>query len=348
MQITATMRGLAQQIEHSAAASSGALDAALAAGRLPGTRSAAELDRLEHLVSTGTAIDATRRSIGTNGANGFRTAVNLHTVDGGAIDVVEKSTAHEGAQEQFGWLVARALGIDHRVALVARAADGTARIEHLPDTHGWTTLFEAGVRDVASLDQALANCIRRESPHLTEPEVTRTARIERQLLQVFDYVIANDDRNLGNARARLSDPALKFIDHGNAGTGQHGRDDVLVPGLRSALQGTGGTTKLDADVVGYLRRRVTTDALRSAHDRAFDPKLLQGTQSRATGNAASASFRDGTVARFQHALGGEFHYGSPGSSLAPPLQAVDERPMRGGMAQARFGAHGVGGFGGMS
>lgn len=345
MQITPAVRALAPAIEHAAPRAAHSLDAALAAGRLPGSRPAATLDAIEHAMATGTPIDSTRRVIGS-GMNHDRSAVLLRTLDGGNVDVVEKPTTAQGAQEHFGWLLAREFGIDHRVAATARSADGTARIEHLATSDGWMSLNDGFVRTERDIERVLAKAIRAEAPHLDAADVDRTARIERQLLQVFDYVLANSDRNLGNGRVHQQPYALKMFDHGHAGAGQHERTNVLVPGLRSDLMGRGGRTTIDADTREYLRTRVDPDALAAAHRTAFtgaNRPASGGEFARLNNFAALDSYRDGVVARFHHAVSsGELRYGTPGTSLVPPLQAVDEPVFRNALAQARFGAGGFG------
>lgn len=323
----------------------GAVRDALAAGKLVGSRSDTELDSIERLLATGTPDPSTRRPIG-NGMNDVRYATVLRGPDGTSIDAVSKPESAQGTQEAFSWQLARSMGIDHRVVPAARDSDGTAHIAFVPGV----SLFEGKVRDARSMEIALTQSHLASDAPLPAAEAAQAARIESQLMQVFDYVLANSDRHGGNGIVDARS-GVTLIDQGHVGRGQAGRPDVLVPGMRSTYLGsTREPVRIDPEVIDFLARRLDETTLRGIHQDSFRgarPVSTQGEHGRFNSFAASSTFIDGAVARLRHVIdAGEFQFGDPGETMVAPLRAVDDPPMGAGLRGVRNGIHqGHGGFG---
>lgn len=248
----------------------GAVADALTAGRLLRTSGDETLDAMEQVLRTG-AIDRTNAVPVGAGINGELHRVQITSADGArSVWAVEKPAAGQAAQEEFAWKLARAMGIDHYVPAVARRADGMARIQFREGTN----LSVNRITDAATLEHALADSYLRDTTlKLTSQEAAQAARIDRQLLQTFDYLLANNDRHLGNALYDAKTGALSLIDHGHSGRGalSMNRGTQLEPSLR-ALQVApgGGVNQLDPAVVQYLRQRLDDSTIRSLHDGVYE------------------------------------------------------------------------------
>jgi hypothetical protein len=325
---------------------------ALAAGRLLRTRDDAAVARLERVLREGTVDEASRRPIG-EGVNGL-----LHQVAIGdpadpaaaATWAVEKPAGAQAAQEEFGWRLARAMGIDHLFPAVARRADGAARIEVRPGTG----LSQAGVTDVPALDRELTRSYLADARlGLTPDEAAHAARIDRQLLQAFDYLLANNDRRTSNGLVDAV-AGVTFIDAGHAGRGTMAQNGgtVLEPALYLFQAGPkGGRVDLDPEVVAYLRGRLTPDALRTMHADVFHAPGIAGPEARTIGerfigHVSSDAYVDGMVARLDHigATGGYTHrpYAGDNAGELPPLMDDRLRNARGfGNVRAAMHAGGM-------
>lgn len=293
----------------------GAVRDALAAGRLVRTGAPEVLDHTEHVLRSG-PIDVSARTPVGGGINGmlFRVGIADDTVAGAPkLQAVEKSASAQAAQEELGWKLARTLGIDHIVPPVARRADGVARIEF----RSGDSLSKAGIQTTQDLDEALtASYLDDAALALSPTEAAQAARIDRQLLQTFDYLLANNDRHLGNALYDAARGQLSFIDSGHAGRGAvRNIGTALEPSLRGFQAGThGGRVQLDPAVVEYLRARVTPDDLRAVHASVFEQSGIAGPQFGSIGakfidEVRSPMFREDMVRRLQQVLdtGGYTH-----------------------------------------
>lgn len=324
----------------------GAVRDALDGGRLIGSRSAATLDSVERLLATGTPDASSNRAIGT-GMNDVRHAITLRGDDGASIDAVTKTLAEQGAQEHFGWAAARAFGIDHRVAPVGRAADGSARIAYVPGS----SLVAGGVHNARTMEIALAQSHLAADAPLSPAEAAQAARVESQLMRAFDYVLANSDRHGGNGIVDARS-GVTLIDQGHIGRGSAHAADRLVPGMRSDFLGaTDNTVELDDVTVDFLRRRLDGDGLRAIHAATLRgdnrPYPVTGEFGHFNTYVESNGFIDGAVARLEHLVEtGRFRHGDPNDRM----RALAPEPPPAGRRGARFAAQhdadfGGGGFG---
>jgi hypothetical protein len=312
---------------------------ALAEGRLLRTRDDAAVAHIESILREGPIDEQSRRPAGY-GMNGTIERVEIgDPVDPSAPATVaiEKPAGAQAAQEELGWRLARVIGIDHLFPAVARRADGTARIEF----RAGRGLSLAGVTDVASLERELQDhYLRDASLGLTKDEAAHAARIDRQLLQAFDYLLANNDRRTSNGLVDAVQ-GVTFIDAGHAGRGTLAQNGgtVLEPSLQLFQAGRdGGRVDLDPDVVAYLRGRVSPSDLRAIHADVFDAPGIAGPAPRSIGerfigHVASTGFRDGMVQRLDHLVttGGYTHrpYAGDAGGELPPLLEDRMRTARG-------------------
>jgi hypothetical protein len=332
---TAAHAGVIAHAEAPAAATPlrDAVSDALARGRLLHGRGDAQVARIERILGSGDVDEASRRPFG-DGMNGPLARVKVADPADPFAEptlVVEKPASAQAAQEELGWRLAKAMGIDHLVAAVVRRADGTARIEF----RSGVGLSQAGVIDIAALDKELARAYLHDaSLGLTAAEAAHAGRVERQLLQVFDYLLANNDRRPPNGLVDAVE-GVTFIDTGHAGRGalpQNG-GTTSRPALHMFQAGKdGGRVEIDAEVVAYLRSRLTSGSLADMHSAVFDAPGIAGPLPHTIGErfaiyARSPAFRDGMSTRLDHLFetGGYTHHGWKPDTAGelPPL--VDDR-----------------------
>ncbi len=322
----------------------GAVADALGAGRLLRTGTDEALDGLERMLRHG-RIDSSERRLVGSGMNGDLYRVRVHDPDVPAAPptwVVEKDAGAQAAQEEFGWRLARAMGIDHLVAAAIRREDGVARIVFRPGRGVTLT----GVTDVPRLEQALAKSYLDDATlGLDATQAAQAARIDRHLLQVFDYLIANNDRSGSNALYDSLTRLFTFFDSGHAGRGELAVNGgtTLEPVLQLFQAGTGGGhVDIDPTVVDYLRRRLTPERINRLHEQVFAAPGIAGPKTRSIGerfigHVSSDRYRAGIVARLEHltTTGGYDHrpYVGDLAGELPPL--VRDRPNARGVHNAR-------------
>ncbi|MCW2959862.1 MAG: hypothetical protein JWM90_249 [Thermoleophilia bacterium] len=221
---------------------------------------------------------------GVNGTLDTVTLVNRHTGD--RTKAVLKPITKGGAQELFGFEVARAMKIEHLVPAVGRRNDGTAAMEFRPGK-----LFSrAGIQDSSSLEDAFRQAHAVREPDATASVVARRAHVDRQLVQTFDYLIANGDRHSQNALFDATRGIVSLIDNGllDRMDPEDGVPEVNMDfqGSASAERGAYGVTtmKLDEEVVSILQH---TD--RTHLKRAFGQMLRDQAGAPSVGSFARAS-----------------------------------------------------------
>ncbi|MCW2959861.1 MAG: hypothetical protein JWM90_248 [Thermoleophilia bacterium] len=221
---------------------------------------------------------------GVNGKLDTVTLVNRHT--GARTKAVLKPISGGGAQELFGYEVARAMKVEHLVPAVGRRADGTAAMEFRPGR-----LFDqAGIRSSRSLEDAFQEAHSIRDAGAADAVIARRAHVDRQLVQTFDYLIANGDRHGHNALYDAKRGIVSLIDNGLLD--RYDPKDG-VPKVRMDFQGgaeavraaDGVTTmQLDDEVVSILQR---TD--RTHLKRAFGQMLRDQSGAPSVGSYARAT-----------------------------------------------------------
>lgn len=200
---------------------------------------------------------------GVNGAMPVVRTVDRHT--GTSVRAVFKSIAQGGAQERFAYELAAAVGMDHLFPRVGRRSDGTAAIELVTGQ----MFSDAGVTNANRLEKALRHSWKVQFPEMPSTEVTRRARIDRQLVQVFDFLVANGDRHGGNGMFDARTGRLTLIDHGllNRNGAMRGG---LVPSVRMAYMG--GEASVQRKKFTTMRVEPEIQALMKSADR---PRIEQ-------------------------------------------------------------------------
>lgn len=240
-----------------------ALRQTLEGGRLLRTGTPTELDSIERLLREGRVVRNTIGDMPDRGISGPLQCMVVEAGDGSkrTAQVLRKPPHAQPAQEDFGYQLARTLGIDHLFAKTGLRPDGSALTTIVPGVQA----RKAGVHDVRALEQTLARGYARTHPQLPARERTAAARIDRQLLQFYDYLVATADRHNRNVMVDAAQGSVHFIDLGRAGAGE--TFDRLRPALATFYQGAGRRIELDPVTVDVIRRRLDADALARLHVR---------------------------------------------------------------------------------
>ena len=234
--------------------------------------------RIEQVLARGTRDDARSSVLANDGFNGDLHLDEFTLAGQGTARAVMKLPHQQAAQEAFEYTLARELGAAHLFAPVALRGDGSAATAFVAGTE----FGKAGVRDVATLEGALRRGIAARSGAEEGAQlVQHTARVERQLLQYLDWLVANDDRHVRNGMiANDAATGVQYIDHGAAGVGDlaPGR---LRPFLRVDFQGDVGRT---GRWRGLEKTVLEPDAL--AAIRALDPDTIRRIHAETVGSVA--------------------------------------------------------------
>ncbi|MCW2959860.1 MAG: hypothetical protein JWM90_247 [Thermoleophilia bacterium] len=237
---------------------------------------------------------------GVNGALDTVNIVNRHT--GAHTKAVLKPISGGGAQELFGYEVARAMKIEHLVPAVGRRSDGTAAMEF----RSGKLFSQTGIHDSRSLEDAFQKSHAIRDPEAAEAVIARRAHVDRQLVQTFDYLIANGDRHGNNALFDSKRGIVSLIDNGlmdrydpKSGAPQVRMD--FQGGVTAEIGADFVTTmKLDEEVVSILQH---TD--RTHLKRAFGQMLRDQSGAKSVGSYARASkpeFLEQIMGRLDDAL----------------------------------------------
>jgi hypothetical protein len=212
---------------------------------------------------------------GINGALDVRTIVD-RSAGGHSVRAVLKPVHRGGAQELFAYEVARAMKVDHLVQAVGRRSDGTAAMEFRPGS-AWRSM---GVKDADSLERAFRHGLELRHPELSAGEIARRARVDRQLVQTLDVVLANGDRHGHNGLFDAKRGVVSLIDHGLIDRRPVSPVDGL-PSVRTYGGGVGakhGANGVTSITVGDEVRQLLATTDRAAITRAF--AQLQRDQAR--------------------------------------------------------------------
>jgi hypothetical protein len=319
----------------------GAVRDALAAGRLIRTGDPARLDALEHVLRTGTIDRSTAHVVG-GGVNGPRSRYAIDSGTPTPVSAVEKPVDAQAAQEELAWKLGRELGIDHLMPAVARRANGDALIEF----RAGTSLSAAGTKTVHDLDVALATSYLADAQlHLSPTEAAQAGRVDRQLLQFVDYLVANNDRHLTNGLEDITASGkVTFLDFGMMSRGALANGgSELRPTMRSFQGSTAAPhVDLDPDVVAYIRQRLTPGRIAELHTEVFEAAGIGRPSPGTLGEqlyvgAKGPSFRMGMQHRLDHVLktSGYDHAISQGDELLDPKEQVDNRAVARGLGAVR-------------
>ena len=181
---------------------------------------------------------AKRVSGGVNGTLPVVRATDRHT--NVSVRAVLKSVAAGGAQERFAYEFGAALGMDHLLPRVGRRSNGTAAIELVRGS----TFRTSGIRNAQTLEKALRHSWGVQFPDMSSPEVRRRARIDRQLIQLYDYLLANGDRHGSNGMFDARSGRLTLIDQGLINRYDPAQANGLFPRVRMDFQGGDGVQLL--------------------------------------------------------------------------------------------------------
>jgi hypothetical protein len=246
------------------------------------------------------------------GVTGSHPVVSVEKPGGEKVAAVRKNKDANALQEEFAADFIHAIGGHNIMPVVARDDEGAALMEYV----NGEVAHDAGVYDARSLKAQLTQAYAKEG--MSRDEAVKAAERDVNLMQVADYLLANDDRH--GANYMLNDKGkLQLIDNGLVGRG----DDKIYlsragakptrPRLRAVSQGGSYNTVNKGKVLPEIREAVgklsREDVLRMAGN-------LQGSKGsdaeiamlyRALSNAkeyrdyiASEAYVDAIWARIEH------------------------------------------------
>ncbi|HEY8708090.1 MAG TPA: hypothetical protein VIM34_08835, partial [Burkholderiaceae bacterium] len=261
---------------------------------------------IEQILTTGDL--KTAREVAMPGAqvgiNKVRHAYEVGTLDGMPVTGVLKEFGEQAPQEILAAHVAEALGISHLMPVIGARSNGSVLMQYAPGQ----LAAKVGAVDAASLEAALAKWY--TSGHgMTPGDAAARATLDRELVNVFDYVLANADRHTSNVMVDPKSGIVRLLDHGHVGWGQ-GNDGgtaelpVLGRAFMNSTEVAGGIrhTALSAATVAHLDK-IDPAALRTAHASIAKVQNVQRMAhvGRAWAAVQSPEFAGQMVARLERA-----------------------------------------------
>jgi hypothetical protein len=160
--------------------------------------------------------------------------------------------------EQFANDLAERLGIGHLVAPVVERV-GRVVIAMVPGVQA----RQAGVHSAADLEASLRTFYAQRLTGVSAEEIASRARIDRQLIQVFDHALGIADRHGRNLLVDAEQGAVTLIDHSEMLLGHRAKQPLVPIMMRRFMGGTRSfapnpVVRLDDDVRAMLRERVPT------------------------------------------------------------------------------------------
>ena len=158
--------------------------------------------------------------------------------------------------EQFANDLAERLGIGHLVAPVVER-DGRVVIAMMPGVQA----REAGVHSADDLEAVLRTFYTSRLTGVSADDIASRARIDRQLVQVFDHALGIADRHGRNLLVDAEQGAVTLIDHSEMLLGHRAKQPFVPFMMRRFMGGTGSlapnpVVRIDDDVRAMLRERV--------------------------------------------------------------------------------------------
>ncbi|MCW2950641.1 MAG: hypothetical protein JWN41_1654 [Thermoleophilia bacterium] len=124
-----------------------------------------------------------------------------------------------------------------------------------------------GITSSADLQRAIEQVLRHGAPEATEQQIANRARIDRQLVQIFDYALAVPDRHARNLMVSTQRHRMTLLDHSEL-LGGCTPDALLAPRMmRRYLAGDHAyapqqTVTVDADVRALVAKRMPASTVR--------------------------------------------------------------------------------------
>lgn len=284
------------------------------------------VDEVERVLATGIPDEASRRIIGV-GVNRTRHAVRLVDEFDPAVTIraVPKEAAAQAMQDDLGWGVLKLLGAHHLGLPVGRTPTGEIRIAFGAGDNAKAV----GVHSWGDIERVIASGYRADtSLGLDDLDAARAARIDRQILQFVDYLLANRDRHWNNVRVDTDRQTVRAIDWGHIGAGDLFGPDPLRPiGATSFTDAAGLSFRLDPEVAAFIRARLSPDALRALHAEMITAHRAAPIPARddlavLQRFVQSERFINGVLDRYEHVLGGRTAMMPSSSAIAPTTRVV--------------------------
>lgn len=202
----------------------------------------------------------------------------LKDKDGNEFTAVIKHYDDNAAAEHAGFLLAKAMGIEHLVAAAEIGKDENVWMKKVGGLGG-LHIFENGLN--MNIDPRRPKTTKEElikimakgygKQGMNRADAEHAARVDMQKLLVFDHIMANSDRHLDNMLIDEENGRVRFIDHGWMGKGE--TSDPLRPKLRDQMHGDlRGKEQLMPEVIDMLAKikgeqlEHVREALKNAYD----------------------------------------------------------------------------------
>lgn len=227
-------------------------------GALPSAERARIIDMLADAGDDARSVGRTSTSPG-NHAGTLSIGAMADAIRGADLLFVTKPV--QGAAEVAGSEFAALMGIDHLVPIAVAGSDDSARMVFARGE----SADAAGVTSPAQLRALRERGLQVLAPTLDAARRAQQARMEVELAQVFDYLLANSDRRGRNLLVDVDAGTFALIDNASIGHGDMFMSTPLRPRLKATYQGEGGVTTLESDTIEWLRSHLDERQLAAWH-----------------------------------------------------------------------------------
>ncbi len=224
-------------------------------------RDSAALSRMEDIFRTGVIDDSRQLVLGDHGTNGvLKRVIVRNTAGTEAYEAIIKPPNAQVAQEEFAYRFGKRLGIDVPVAV--RRPEHGILIEFMKGQQA----DQASVASAQAIEGLLHKRVIDATRGMQNIDTATSARVERELRQVLDYLTANYDRQPANVLVNTDTGRVAWIDNGAVGLGTGLRSKN--PRLKDAFQvpkGSPARVDLHPLTVQIIKERITPEFIRSIH-----------------------------------------------------------------------------------
>lgn len=249
---------------------------AIRSGVLPGQIRMQGREAVLHALQSAELVSGSARELDRQGMTAITRSAALDLGDGTSLPVITKEVGVDAHRELFAHEVADAFAIRHLLPPAAVRDDTLVSLRI--DAQDASV---HGIRDQASLDDALRAWHRNALPDLDDRSIARLARMEREAAQSFDYVLGIVDRHSRNVMFDPGTAEVHWIDHAallrRSPGDEHGLRPLMTGTYLPPARGGVRSLELSSDTVGLLRSAIDPDSVRAVAQDAADAGHLPDT-----------------------------------------------------------------------